>query len=125
VTRRHSSLVISCRWVSWILFAAIAVMTLGPLSVRPTTPLSPDFERFAAFMLLGAAFALAYPHRFYLLGIALVVAAGGLEWAQTFVPGRDGRLEDFLFKAAGVIIGLVIAHRMRPIVDRHLSRPRW
>ncbi len=108
--------------MSWIIFAAIVAMTLGPLSLRPTTPLSPNFDRFAAFLVLGFCFALGYPRRIYLLGPTLVAAAGGLEWAQTFVPGRDGRLEDFLFKAAGAIAGLVIAHLMQPAVDRQLSR---
>lgn len=116
---------IFCRGVSWSLFAAIVVMTLGPVSVRLTTPFSPNFERFAAFVVLGMCFALAYPRRLFLLGLALVVGAGGLEWAQTFVPGRDGRLEDFLFKAGGAIVGLVIAHLTQPFVERQLSRLRW
>jgi VanZ family protein len=111
--------------MSWIIFAAIVAMTLGPLNVRPTTPFSPNFDRLAGFLVLGLFFALAYPRRIYLLAFALVATAGGLEWAQSFVPGRDGRVEDFLFKAAGAIVGLVIAHLMQPTVDRHLSRRRW
>jgi hypothetical protein len=36
------------QFVSWALLTAIAVMTLGPIGLRPQTHFSPDFERFAA-----------------------------------------------------------------------------
>jgi hypothetical protein len=45
-----------------------------------------------------------------------------LEWAQNLVPGRDGWLKDFLFKAAGVIVGLVAAHLVQLALDRRRSR---
>ena len=60
------------RWVAWIIFAAIVVMTLGPVSARPTTPFSANFDRLAAYLVLGGCFALAYPRRLYLLALALV-----------------------------------------------------
>jgi VanZ family protein len=85
---------------AWFILWAIVVMTLGPLSVRPHTPVSADFDRVVAYAVLSLAFAFAYPRRVYLVAVALVVAAGGLECAQSLVPGRDGRLEDFRFKLA-------------------------
>jgi VanZ family protein len=109
-----------------VIFTAIVVMTLGPLSARPRMPLSANVERFAAYLMLGLCFALAYPRRLYLLGITLVLAAGGLEAAQIFVPGRDGRLEDFLFKAAGVIVGLIATSFLQPALIRQFLRlRRW
>jgi VanZ family protein len=105
---RRQMLSIGLRLAAWIICAAIVVMTLGPVSVRPHTPVSANAERFVAYLVLGLCFVLAYPRHVYLVGVALVIAAGGLEWAQNFVPGRDGRLEDFLFKAAGVIAGLIV-----------------
>jgi VanZ family protein len=84
------------------------VMTLGPIGLRPQTHFSPDFERFAAYMVLGAFFALSYPQRrLWLLGAFLVATAAVLEIGQSFVPGRDPHLSDFLFKACGAVIGLV------------------
>jgi VanZ family protein len=112
--------------VSWALLGAIAVMTLGPLGLRPQTHFSPDFERLAAYVVLGMSFALSYPQRrVWLLGLFLVAMAAILEIGQSFVPGRDPRLIDFLFKAGGAVIGLValrIAHlaaslRQRPLVE--------
>jgi VanZ family protein len=96
------------RLVSWALLVAIAVMTLGPVGMRPQTHFSPDFERFAAYVALGMSFALSYPQRrLWLLGAFLVAVAAGLETGQAFVPGRDPHLNDFLFKAGGAVIGLV------------------
>jgi VanZ family protein len=97
------------RVTAWVLFAGIAVMTLGPLSVRPQTHFPPDFERFASYGVLGILFALSYPRRrLWITGALLVVAAGTLEMGQSLVPHRDAHLIDFLFKAAGTIAGLVI-----------------
>ena len=94
--------------VSWAFLAAIAVMTLGPIGLRPQTHFSPDFERLAAYVVLGMSFALSYPQRrLWLLGLFLVATAAVLELGQSFVPGRDPRLIDFLFKACGAVIGLV------------------
>jgi hypothetical protein len=112
--------------VSWAFLAAIAVMTLGPIGLRPQTQFSPDFERLAAYVVLGMSFALSYPQRrFWLLGLFLVAAAAVLEIGQAFVPGRDPRLIDFLFKACGAVIGLVtlriaclaVSLRQRPLVE--------
>jgi VanZ family protein len=112
--------------VSWALLVAIAVMTLGPIGLRPQTHFSPDFERFAAYVVLGAFFALSYPQRrLWLLGLFLVAMAAVFEIGQVFVPMRDPRLIDFLFKACGAVIGLValrIAYlavplRQRPFVE--------
>jgi VanZ family protein len=98
---------IGARFVSWSLLAAIAVMTLGPIGLRPQTHFSPDFERFAAYLALGMLFALSYPQRrLWLLGGFLVGAAAVLEIGQSLVPHRDPHLSDFLFKASGAVIGL-------------------
>lgn len=96
------------QFVSWALFAAIAVMTLGPIGLRPQTHFSPDLERLAAYVVLGMSFALSYPRRrLWLLGVFLVAAAVVLEIGQWLVPSRDPHLSDFLFKAGGAVIGLV------------------
>jgi len=118
------TLLVGLRLAAWIIFAAIVVMTLGPLSVRPHTPVSANADRFVAYVVLGLCFALAYPGRVYLVGVSLIVAAGALEWAQNFVPVRDGQLEDFLFKTAGVIVGLAAARFVQLALGKQRSALR-
>jgi VanZ family protein len=96
------------RFVSWAILAAITVMTLGPIGMRPQTHFSPDFERFGAYMALGMLFASSYPQRrLRLLGAFLIGVAAALESGQSLVPGRDPHLSDFVFKAVGAVTGLV------------------
>ena len=95
------------RFVSWALLTAIAVMTLGPIGLRPQMHFAPNFERFATYVVLGILFALSYPQRrLWLLRAFIVGAAGALEIGQSFVSGRDPHLTDFLFKAGGAVIEL-------------------
>jgi VanZ family protein len=97
------------RLAAWVLLTAVVAMTVGPLGLRPQTHFSPDIERLAAYAVLGLLFALAYPRRpLRLLGMFLVAAAGVLELAQLFVPHRDAHLNDFLFKAGGAVVGLIV-----------------
>jgi len=97
------------RLTSWVLFAAVVAMTVGPVSARPHTHFPPDLERFAAYAVLGVLFALSYrQRRLWIIGGLLVAAAGALELAQLFVPHRDAHLSDFLFKAAGAVIGVIV-----------------
>jgi VanZ family protein len=99
---------IGVQFLSWALLAAIAVMTLGPIGLRPQTHFSPDLERLAAYVMLGMSFALSYPQRrLRLLGAFLIATALVLEIGQSLVPSRDPHLSDFLFKAGGAVIGLV------------------
>jgi VanZ family protein len=102
-------MIFAVRLVTWFLLVAIFAMTLGPVSLRPHTHFSPDLDRFAAYAVLGVFFALSYPRRrFLLLAGFLAAAAGALETAQLFVPGRDAHLSDFLFKAGGATTGLIV-----------------
>ena len=89
----------------WMLVSIIVFSTLSPIGLRPKTGF-PDLERFVAFLLAGASFAVAYPNRRGWVLAALVVGAGFLEVGQLFVPGRDGHLHDAIIKATGGIIGV-------------------
>jgi VanZ family protein len=106
------------RLTAWVLFSAVVLMTVGPLGLRPQTHFPPDLERFAAYALLGLLFALAYPRHLWLLGPFLVAAAGALELGQFFVPHRDAHLSDFLFKAGGAVVGLIVGRLVHVIVPR-------
>ena len=105
---------------SWLTLAFVIFVTLSPVADRPSVG-SPDLERFAAFALMGIAFALAYPNR-VLLVVALVIgAAFGLEALQLLTPDRHGRAADALAKALGGISGISVGQmayfllRLKPV----------
>jgi len=91
----------------WLGLAFIIFATLSPISVRPSLA-SPHVEHFAAFALLGLAFALAYPNRVLLVVAIVVGAAIGLEALQLLTPDRHGRAADALVKTLGGISGITV-----------------
>lgn len=97
------------RLFAWLLAAAVTFATLGPPSSRPHAAITHDGEHALAFILLGIAFAVAYPRQRMLVAALSVVLIGVLELLQLFVPGRHARLEDFLVDALTALIGMAIA----------------
>lgn len=92
---------------AWLLAAATTFATLGPPRYRPVTALAHDFEHALAFVLIGAAFSLAYPrHRWQTMAVA-VVLVGIVELLQLWMPGRHARLEDFIVNILTLWIGVV------------------
>ncbi|HEV7719013.1 MAG TPA: VanZ family protein [Arsenicitalea sp.] len=110
------------RVAAWLLLIGIAVATLGPIGIRPVTGEPPQLERLVAYMLMGAAFALAYPRQFWVISIGIVVVAGALEALQLVDPGRHGQVPDFLAKAAGGLIGVVCATLLSRMVRQRLPK---
>src|ERR1700722_5444092 len=89
-SRDNDSMVSMTRLATWVLFAAIVAMTVGPVSLRPHTHFTPDLDRFAAYAALGLLFALSYrQRRLWMIGGFLIAVAAALEIAQLFVPHRD------------------------------------
>jgi VanZ family protein len=108
------------RLLAWLLAAAVTFATLGPPSWRPHANITHDGEHALAFVLLGLAFALAYPrHRIAAAGL-IVVAIGVLELLQLFAPGRHARLEDFIVDALTALVGFAIA-----AIVGWLTRSHW
>jgi hypothetical protein len=97
------------RWVAWLLLCAIIVFTLSPIELRPVTEPPVSLERFTAFAAIGAAFCLGYPKHRALFLVLLLGLIGSLEFAQNYVPGRDGRLSDGVVKASGALLGAAFA----------------
>jgi VanZ family protein len=109
--------------LAWLAFAGVVVLTLGPVSLRQGVSVAPaHIEHFAAYGVLGVLFSLAYPERPMVLAGALILAAAVLEYAQNFVPGRDGRLIDFIFKAAGIVVIILV---VRLFQTARMRRFRW
>jgi VanZ family protein len=97
------------RAFAWLLAAAITFATLGPAGLRPHSDLGQDGEHALAFVLLGLAFGLAYPHRRLATSAVAVVLIGLLELMQLWAPGRHARLEDFVVDALTACIGFALA----------------
>jgi len=96
------------RLFAWLLAAAVTFAMLGPAASRPHAAITHHGEHILAFVLVGLAFAAAYPgHRRLAAGLS-VVLIGVLELLQLFVPGRHARLADFLVDAASALIGFAI-----------------
>ncbi len=95
----------------WLALAFIVYATLSPIGARPSLA-SPHLERFAAFALMGLAFALAYPSRVLLIVGVVFGAAIGLETLQALTPDRHGRVADAFVKALGGVGGISVGQLM-------------
>jgi hypothetical protein len=91
--------------VGWIALAFVVFATLSPIEARPSIG-GAHLEHFVAFALTGGAFALAYPKRFFLVVLAVVGTALGLEALQLLTPDRHARAIDALIKALGGLSGI-------------------
>lgn len=104
----------------WLALGFVVFATLSPLDARPSVA-APHLEHFAAFALIGVAFAMAYPNRVLLVFVIVVGAALGLEALQLLTPDRHGRAADALMKALGGISGICVGQlasfmlRLKPI----------
>jgi VanZ family protein len=91
--------------VGWLGLAFIVYATLSPIEYRPVVA-NIQLEHFAAFALVGLAFALAYPNRVLLVVAIILASAFGLEALQLLTPDRHARVIDALVKTAGGICGI-------------------
>jgi len=97
------------RLCAWLLAAAVTFFTLGPPHYRPHALLGQDADHSLAFLLVGLAFAFAYPEHRRVAVIMSVVLIGALELLQLLAPGRHARLEDFVVDALAAIAGFALA----------------
>ena len=107
----------------WLALAFIAYATLSPIEARPVLA-GPQLEHFAAFALVGLAFAVAYPGRAVLVVVIVVGAAVGLETLQLLTPDRHGRVLDAVMKAAGGICGIGAGQLMSFLLRTRLTSIR-
>ena len=105
----------------WLALALIAYATLSPIKDRPVIA-GLQLEHFAAFALLGFAFALGYPRRTVLIIAIVIGSAFTLEALQLLTPDRHGRLLDALVKAAGGLSGIGVMRLGLPILEARFSR---
>ncbi len=105
----------AARLAAWLLAVVITVLSLVPPELRPETGVPHNLEHAAIFAATGFAFGFGYS-RPRLTMVALVIFAGAIELAQTFVPGRHARLSDFIVDAVtmcvAVAAGSIVAIRI-------------
>jgi VanZ family protein len=108
----------TARIAAWASAAAIVILSLVPLTLRPETGATHSLEHFTIFAATGFAFGLGYKRRHDLLAILLVIFSSAIEIAKLFVPGRHARLGDFIIDALAACIGLVMASLARAAPGR-------
>ncbi|WP_062227846.1 VanZ family protein [Aureimonas frigidaquae] len=111
------------RLAAWLALGAVIFVTLSPISMRPVSSADVDIERLAAFVVLGGLFGAGYPRRWPLVLLLLIAGGAGLELSQNLVPGRHGRVEDFLFKAGGAVLGAGLGVVAIRLLSRLRARP--
>ena len=98
------------RVLAWIGLIAIVVLSVVPANERPVTGFSSLLEHFAAFALVGAAFALGYDLSLGRLIFLALIFCGGIELLQAPLPTRHARVSDFMIDFAAACVAIVIVH---------------
>ncbi|MEO7224143.1 MAG: hypothetical protein ABIY37_16880 [Devosia sp.] len=101
------TLTTALRVLAWLLLASLVFVTLSPINLRPVSLLPTQVERALAVMLVGFAFALAYPRRVVFVAAVVLGATALLELLQLVTPSRHGGLPDVAVKLLGGSIGLL------------------
>jgi hypothetical protein len=99
--------------VAWMLSATIVILSVVPPSLRPETSVPHQFEHLLIFAATGAAFGLGYDVGLALLLFQLAGFAGAVEIVQLFVPGRHGRLTDFVVDATSICAAAAVGSIVR------------
>lgn len=107
---------------AWLSAAALIIVTLGPIWLRPVTEAPAGLERFAAYLAAGALFGLAYPKNTRVIIALIAIYAGVLELGQHLVVGRHGTLSAFAIKAAGGWIGVLFGNFALAYADRRTAQ---
>lgn len=110
------------RIAAWMGLAVIIFVTVSPIELRPHDVLPVNYDRALAFVVLGALFVLAYPRSWKLVGIAIILSAGGIEFLQELSPTRHARMSDALVKAGGAALGVVMAYAVLAVARRSQNR---
>jgi hypothetical protein len=98
-----------CRAVAWLLFVAVAILSVVPPSFRPTTDVPHNWEHLSIFFATGAALGIGYPGRGWTIA-TLIAFSGGIEVIQLLVPGRHARVSDFIIDATASCLGIGLVY---------------
>lgn len=104
---------------AWLILIIVVAATVCPLGLRPTLGFGPEFDRIAAYFVLGSAFALAYRRHLVPVLFLVVVGAFALESLQLLEPDRHARVIDAAVKAFGGAAGLAVAWTLMAVRVRN------
>ena len=114
------------RIATWIIAAAIPVLSMLPESLMP--PIGKGLaEHFLAYCVLALVAALGYGRALGYLSLfaAALCLAGLFEFAQLLLPGREFSAKDFVAGGAGAALGVSLAHLIRSrIGEPSAAEPR-
>ena len=95
--------------IAWCSAVAILILSVVPREMRPETGAPHNVEHFISYFATGLAFGLGYERKHSLLYLFLILFCASVEFGQIFVPGRHGRLIDFIVDALSASIGVTVA----------------
>ena len=95
------------RTLAWIGILAIIVLSVVPANDRPVSGVGQGLEHFAAFALVGGAFAIGYRFSLIRLLVLAVFFCGGIELLQVPLPTRHARVSDFLVDSVGACFAIL------------------
>ncbi len=104
------------RWLLAVLATVVTIAALAPGADAPSLGIGDKVDHLLAFVSLALAAALSWPatrRDAARAGVGLLAYGAFIEIAQTQVPGRQGDLLDLAVDAAGIVLGLTLAHALR------------
>lgn len=111
------------RATAWFLLTAIAVLSVVPPGIRPTTVLPHKVEHAGMFLLAGVAFGIAYGgSEWRLSSIGAVIFCATVELAQLAIPGRHARFSDFVVDAVAICAGIFVGSMLTRISSAQLLK---
>lgn len=109
--------------VGWVVLLFITFATLAPIQGRPRLA-GLQLEHFAAFAVLGFAFAFGITRRTLAVLALVILSALALEGMQLLTPDRHGRILDAAVKVIGGVCGVGfgrLASSWRHLIDIRTS----
>ena len=100
------------RVAAWFLIVVITVLSFVPPGYRPVTAVPHSIEHLSVFLPTGLAIGFGYGRRHLSQSLALVAFSAVIELIQLEIPGRHGRLSDFLVNAVSACLGVGLAALM-------------
>jgi VanZ family protein len=104
------------RIAAWIGILAIIILSVVPAEDRPVTGAGQWLEHFAAFAMVGCAFAIGYRLSLTRLLFLAVFFCAGIEVLQIPLPTRHARVSDFLIDVVGACFAVVCVFVARQIL---------
>ncbi|WP_371187258.1 VanZ family protein [Thalassotalea maritima] len=101
-------------WVTFLIMALIALLSLYPLDSLPPVPGSDKTHHFIAYAALAFPVALSKPKSWWYVIVAIIAFGGIIELIQPYV-NRYGEWADMSANSLGVLVGIILATAMKAI----------